>query len=75
MSPPGSPDDSPRRPACGRVRAMKPCLKSPLPRFCGKGAEKHLKTVDFGEEVLEEVYVADVWDRTPTEPTKKLTYQ
>lgn len=54
---------------------MKPCLKSPLPRLCGESAEKHLKTVVFGEEIVEEVHIADVWDRTPTEPTKKLSYQ
>ena len=54
---------------------MKPCLKYPLPRFCGGSAEKHLKTVDFGEEIVEEVHIADMWDRTPTEPTKKLSYQ
>ncbi|GLB43307.1 hypothetical protein LshimejAT787_1302080 [Lyophyllum shimeji] len=33
------------------------------------------KTVAFGEEGSEEVYFADVWDRTPAEPARKLTYQ
>ncbi|PPQ85234.1 hypothetical protein CVT25_010008 [Psilocybe cyanescens] len=34
------------------------------------------KCVAFGAEgALEEVYTADEWDRTPTEPARKLTYQ
>ncbi|KAF9038220.1 hypothetical protein BJ165DRAFT_1314602, partial [Panaeolus papilionaceus] len=33
------------------------------------------KTVAFGADGTEEVYVADEWDRTPMEPARKLTYQ
>ncbi|PPQ97865.1 hypothetical protein CVT26_013034 [Gymnopilus dilepis] len=35
----------------------------------------HKKTVAFGAEGTEEIYVADEWDRTPTEPARKLSYQ
>ena len=35
----------------------------------------HRKCVAFGIKVSEEVHIADEWDRTPTEPTRKLTYQ
>ncbi|KDR67733.1 hypothetical protein GALMADRAFT_258022 [Galerina marginata CBS 339.88] len=35
----------------------------------------HRKCVAFGAEGSEEVYTADEWDRTPTEPARKLTYQ
>ncbi|KAG6812119.1 hypothetical protein H0H92_004286 [Tricholoma furcatifolium] len=61
---------------------MKGCLKSPTP---SPGLNSHAynpcptsscrKTVAFGKEISEEVYFADVWDRTPTEPARKLTYQ
>ncbi|KAF5383802.1 hypothetical protein D9615_003815 [Tricholomella constricta] len=63
-----------KRQPSGRVPTMKGCLKSPLP---SPGAESSpvRKTVAFGEEGTEEVYFADVWDRTPTEPARKLTYQ
>ncbi|KJA18066.1 hypothetical protein HYPSUDRAFT_98066, partial [Hypholoma sublateritium FD-334 SS-4] len=33
------------------------------------------KCVAFGAEGSEEVHTADEWDRTPTEPARKLTYQ
>ncbi|KAG5642911.1 hypothetical protein DXG03_001882 [Asterophora parasitica] len=68
-----------RKGESGRVPTMKGCLKlkSPLPSPgeetpCLSSARK---TVAFGEEGTEEVYFADVWDRTPTEPARKLTYQ
>ncbi|KAG5653311.1 hypothetical protein H0H81_001182 [Sphagnurus paluster] len=51
---------------------MKGCLKSPMP---SPGLECPRKHVDFGAEVSEEVHFADVWDRTPTEPARKLSYQ
>ncbi|KNZ72536.1 hypothetical protein J132_02692 [Termitomyces sp. J132] len=44
---------------------MKGCLKSSL-------ASTARKTVAFGDE---EVYFADEWDRTPTEPAGKLSYE
>ncbi|KAF8074634.1 hypothetical protein FPV67DRAFT_1445687 [Lyophyllum atratum] len=53
---------------------MKGCLKSPLPSP-GLDSCPVRKTVAFGEEGSEEVYFADVWDRTPAEPARKLTYQ
>lgn len=53
---------------------MKPCLKTPLPSP-GLETTPRRKNVDFGEEILEEVYYADIWDRTPMEPSRKLTYQ
>lgn len=48
---------------------MKGCLKSAV------GSCLTRKSVAFGEEISEEVYFADEWDRTPTEPARKLTYQ
>ncbi|KAF5316448.1 hypothetical protein D9619_006693 [Psilocybe cf. subviscida] len=32
------------------------------------------KCVDFGKEICAEFFVADEWDRTPTEPARKLSY-
>ncbi|KAF9459294.1 hypothetical protein BDZ94DRAFT_1312495 [Collybia nuda] len=58
----------------GRVQARKGCLKSPIPSP-GPDSAQIRKCVAFGAEGTEEVYVADVWDRTPTEPARKLTYQ
>lgn len=58
----------------GRVPAKKGCLKSPIPSP-GLDSVHIRKCVAFGAEGTEEVHVADVWDRTPTEPARKLTYQ
>lgn len=58
----------------GRVPARKGCLKSPIPSPGLEGALLR-KCVAFGEEVTEEIHFADVWDRTPMEPARKLTYQ
>ncbi|KIJ97665.1 hypothetical protein K443DRAFT_133768 [Laccaria amethystina LaAM-08-1] len=56
---------------------MKGCLKwqhSPSP---SPGIEytHSQKSVAFGAEICEQVYTADEWDRTPTEPARKLSYQ
>ena len=75
MTPQPSPLRAARTASGGRVHGVKPCLKSPLPRLCPESLQRRAKTVVFGDEILEEIYLADVWDRTPTEPTKKLTYQ
>ncbi|KAG6831786.1 hypothetical protein H0H87_003911 [Tephrocybe sp. NHM501043] len=58
----------------GRVPKMKGCLKTMSPGVSGCPPTMR-KSVAFGEEICEEVYFADVWDRTPTEPARKLTYQ
>ncbi|KAJ7435168.1 hypothetical protein B0H11DRAFT_685392 [Mycena galericulata] len=56
---------------------MKSCLK--CPSIPGSPAPEHSslgrKCVVFGEEGSEEVHWADEWDRTPTEPARKLSYQ
>ncbi|KAJ7498120.1 hypothetical protein B0H11DRAFT_833037 [Mycena galericulata] len=56
---------------------MKSCLK--CPSVPGSPAPEHSslgrKCVVFGEEGSEEVHWADEWDRTPTEPARKLSYQ
>lgn len=61
---------------------MKGCLKySPTPspglpeHTPSESRCHHRKCVAFGAEGSEEVYTADEWDRTPTEPARKLTYQ
>jgi hypothetical protein len=54
---------------------MKSCLKgASLP---GSPDPNHLfrKCVAFNAEGSEEVHWADEWDRTPTEPATKLSYQ
>ncbi|KAF9525937.1 hypothetical protein CPB83DRAFT_746222, partial [Crepidotus variabilis] len=57
---------------------MKGCLKlksrSPSPGHTDEGLHCR-KCVAFGIQITEEVHFADEWDRTPTEPTRKLTYQ
>ncbi|KAG6918178.1 hypothetical protein DXG01_016163 [Tephrocybe rancida] len=63
-----------KRDSTGRVPTMKGCLKSPIPSP-GLSDCPARKSVAFGEEVCEEVHFADVWDRTPSEPARKLTYQ
>ena len=64
---------------------MKGCLKySPAPSPGVPEAQQppsssaschHHKCVAFGADGSEEIYTADEWDRTPTEPARKLTYQ
>ncbi|KAF8236716.1 hypothetical protein L208DRAFT_1390509 [Tricholoma matsutake] len=51
---------------------MKGCLKTPGP--CGQRT-RQCKCVAFGAEGSEEVYPADVWDRTPAEPARQLSYE
>ncbi|RDB23483.1 hypothetical protein Hypma_008952 [Hypsizygus marmoreus] len=53
---------------------MKSCLKSPLHSPCSEECPIR-KCVAFSEVAIEEVHFADDWDRTPTEPARKLTYQ
>ncbi|KAF8987402.1 hypothetical protein BDQ17DRAFT_1258604, partial [Cyathus striatus] len=50
---------------------MKGCLKSPgqRPPF------RRTLSVCFEEQVCQQVFTADEWDRTPTEPARKLSYQ
>ncbi|KAJ7483362.1 hypothetical protein FB451DRAFT_941548, partial [Mycena latifolia] len=58
--------------------SMKSCLKassapgSPDPGNIGTSSRK---CVAFGPEGCEEVHWADEWDRTPTQPARKLSYQ
>ncbi|KAJ7236421.1 hypothetical protein B0H12DRAFT_999130, partial [Mycena haematopus] len=54
---------------------MKSCLKvSSLPGSPDPN-NSYRKCVAFNAEGSEEVHWADEWDRTPTEPAKKLSYQ
>lgn len=56
---------------------MKGCLKwqhSPSPSPGIECTQSH-KSVAFGAQICEQVYTADEWDRTPTEPARKLSYQ
>lgn len=48
---------------------MKGCLKQ------SSRAPSPVKHVAFGSDGSEEIYVADEWDRTPTEPARHLSYQ
>lgn len=50
---------------------LKPSSRAPSPA-AEHGAVKH---VAFGREGSEEIFVADEWDRTPTEPARHLSYQ
>ncbi|PFH46477.1 hypothetical protein AMATHDRAFT_51027 [Amanita thiersii Skay4041] len=57
---------------------MKGCLKHPSPvpsppPFSPSSLTR--KCVAFEADGSEKIFVADEWDRTPTEPTRKLTYQ
>ncbi|KAJ7290415.1 hypothetical protein C8J57DRAFT_989144, partial [Mycena rebaudengoi] len=53
----------------------KGCLKTPpADAQVSKACLRLRKCVAFGE-VLEEVHPADEWDRTPTEPARRLSYQ
>ncbi|KAJ7606889.1 hypothetical protein FB45DRAFT_949403 [Roridomyces roridus] len=59
---------------------MKSCLKSPsipgTPTPSGSSTPIHYrKCVLFREEGTEEVHWADEWDRTPSEPARRLSYQ
>ncbi|KAJ6568421.1 hypothetical protein DFH09DRAFT_1467421 [Mycena vulgaris] len=55
---------------------MKSCLKtSSLPGSPVLGSSNCRKCVAFNPEGFEEVHWADEWDRTPTEPARKLSYQ
>ncbi|KAJ7663942.1 hypothetical protein DFH06DRAFT_925378, partial [Mycena polygramma] len=57
---------------------MKSCLKTPsLPSSPDLSAQAPClrKCVAFNAEGSEEVHWADEWDRTPTEPAKRLSYQ
>ncbi|KAJ7080741.1 hypothetical protein B0H15DRAFT_476353 [Mycena belliarum] len=55
---------------------MKSCLKVPsVPGSPDPGHAGYRKCVAFNPEDLEEVHWADEWDRTPTEPARKLSYQ
>lgn len=54
---------------------MKGCLKTPLPCVDSSSQARKCKCVAFGAEGSEEVYPADVWDRTPSEPARRLSYQ
>ncbi|KAJ7780109.1 hypothetical protein DFH07DRAFT_463438 [Mycena maculata] len=54
---------------------MKSCLKgTSLPGSPVPGSSSH-KCVVFCEEGSEEVHWADEWDRTPTQPARRLSYQ
>ncbi|KAJ7114066.1 hypothetical protein C8R44DRAFT_572956, partial [Mycena epipterygia] len=54
---------------------MKSCLKgSSLPGSPVPGSNCR-KCVVFDPQTLEEIHWADEWDRTPTEPARKLSYQ
>ncbi|KAJ6580825.1 hypothetical protein B0H19DRAFT_845982, partial [Mycena capillaripes] len=54
---------------------MKSCLKaSSLPGSPDLGSQCR-KCVAFNAEGSEEVHFADEWDRTPTEPATRLSYQ
>ncbi|KAJ3994119.1 hypothetical protein F5050DRAFT_1532523, partial [Lentinula boryana] len=56
---------------------LKGCLKSPPPNGSLTPRTRARKNVSFcpEEDGLEEVFIADVWDRTPTEPAGHLSYQ
>ncbi|KAF8654640.1 hypothetical protein AX16_003493 [Volvariella volvacea WC 439] len=55
---------------------MKGCLKLPSRSSSpGTDCSTTRKCVAFGAEGTEEVFIADEWDRTPTEPARKLSYQ
>ncbi|TRM65450.1 hypothetical protein BD626DRAFT_428672 [Schizophyllum amplum] len=56
---------------------MKSCLKlpTPLPSPTPSGRSTPKKCVVFCEDSDVEVYEADDWDRTPMQPSKKLSYQ
>ncbi|KAJ3750790.1 hypothetical protein DFH05DRAFT_1376329, partial [Lentinula detonsa] len=60
-------------------KPLKGCLKSPPPTSNGSltPRTRARKNVSFcaEEDGLEEVFIADVWDRTPTEPAGHLSYQ
>ncbi|KIM88246.1 hypothetical protein PILCRDRAFT_814151 [Piloderma croceum F 1598] len=53
----------------------KSCLKIPTPPMTPGGDCSHpRKCVAFSAEDLERIYIADEWDRTPTEVAQKLSY-
>ncbi|KAI5830190.1 hypothetical protein K523DRAFT_337103 [Schizophyllum commune Tattone D] len=56
---------------------MKSCLKlpTPLPSPTPSGRSTPKKCVAFCEDSDVEVHDADDWDRTPMQPSKKLSYQ
>ncbi|TFK39537.1 hypothetical protein BDQ12DRAFT_603985, partial [Crucibulum laeve] len=58
---------------------MKGCLKlsshPPSPDSGCPTPNSARKCVVFDAQGLEKVYTADEWDRTPTEPARKLSYQ
>ncbi|KAK2465488.1 hypothetical protein APHAL10511_002380 [Amanita phalloides] len=63
-------------PDCVALPLMKGCLKQPSPApspgpECGHAR----KCVAFEADGSEQIFFADEWDRTPTEPTRKLSYQ
>lgn len=52
----------------------KGCLRSPAPSP-NLGATRPRKCVVFCPDGAQQVHIADEWDRTPTEPSGKLSYQ
>ncbi|KAM6496665.1 hypothetical protein JOM56_007138 [Amanita muscaria] len=59
------------------MSTMKGCLKlpSPIPSPALPDCLHSRKCVAFEAEGTEQVFFADEWDRTPTEPTRRLSYQ
>lgn len=50
---------------------LKQCSRAPSPT----NDHQPRKTVVFDAEGLEQFFIADEWDRTPSEPARHLSYQ